>query len=197
MHLAIRRIPRAALAALFAALFGAALPAHAIPVTVGSYSVSGMGADFPSVYDTFAVDGVSFDVAASSVPQAVVLGTYRFEVGPNCWACTLTPSFDALFDLTVGGTTQQVDMPFAWSSSGPNDTLTFADAAPLLFDLGGEGTLQVVVDRIPTLTASSGTVAGNVTATIALTPVAEPGIAALLLGGLGLVAFQARRRLRR
>ena len=101
-----------------------------------------------------------------------------------------------MFDVTVGGTTLQVDMPFAWSSSGPADTLTFANAAALGFDLGALGTLNVA-DRIPTLTAGGGSVTGNLTASIVLTPVPEPRVPALFVAGLGLVAFQVRRRLRR
>jgi len=197
MHHAIRQGRRTLLGALVATFLVAAVPAQALPVSVGSYSVTGLGADFPSDYDTFSITGLSFDVAASPVPQSFVIGRYDFEVGPNCYACTLTPTLDAVFDVTVGGTTLQVDMPFAWSSSGPADTLTFADAAALGFDLGALGTLNVAVDRIPTLTAAGGSLTGNVKASIVLTPVPEPGVAALLVAGLGLVAFQVRRRLRR
>ena len=38
--------------------------------------------------------------------------------GPNCYSCTLTPSFDAILDVKVRGETQQLHIPYAWYSVG-------------------------------------------------------------------------------
>src|SRR3954471_18018238 len=121
----VRSIVQRAAAALACAA-AAAGSAHAVDIHVGSYTKTGIGAEFATPYDTFSFVGNSLTVAASSTPVAVSLGSYSFEVGPNCYGCTLTPSLDALIDITVDGVTQQFDLPYAWYSSGPSDFLTFS-----------------------------------------------------------------------
>jgi hypothetical protein len=105
----------------------------------------------------------------------------------------LTPSFDALVDVTVDGLTQQLDLPYSWSSSGPNDTLTFAAPAPVLFDFGNL-TVLLALDTINTLSSPVGTVTGNVTGVATITAVPEPGTYPLLLAGLAAMTMVARRR---
>src|SRR5437763_11345321 len=77
-------------------LLTAAASAHALTIQVGTYANAGMGAEFATPYDTFTLTGSTFTVAATEAPTVVSFGTFVFEVGPNCSACSLTPSFHAL-----------------------------------------------------------------------------------------------------
>ncbi len=139
----------------------AVAPASAYNISTGSYANSGMGAEFATPYDNLFIDGATLDVALGTSPVSISLGSYTFEVGPNCYSCTLTPTFDALIDVTVDGLTRQLDLPYAWSSSGPDDSLTFATPAPLLFDFGALGQVTLAVESIGVLSSPIGTVHGN------------------------------------
>ena len=174
-------------------------PAQAVSIDVGSYSNTGLGAEFVTSYDTFTITGDSVSIAMPQAPLAFSLGTFWFEVGPNCYSCTLTPSFDAVLDVSVLGETQQLHIPYAWYSSGPNDYLTFSQAAPLMFDFGNQGLLMITLDAIATLVSPGGKVYGDLYATASVvpgsvTPVPEPASYALMLAGLGVIGFVARRR---
>jgi PEP-CTERM motif len=177
-----------------ALVIAAALPAGAATIATDSYAISGLGAEFATPYDNFLIDGASLDVALTEAPVTVSLGTYSFEVGPNCYSCSLRPSFDALIDISVDGLTRQLDLPYTWSSSGPNDTLTFATPAPVLFDFGAMGMVTVAVENLGPLVSPGGTVQGSLNAAVSVTAVPEPGSYALVLAGLGVVGFVARRR---
>jgi hypothetical protein len=174
----------------------AVAPACAVTITTGSYANSGIGAEFQSPYDNFLINGTSIVVAAGQAPIQVTLGTYSFEVGPNCWSCTLTPSVDALIDITVDGMTRQLDLPYSWSSSGPYDTLSFATPAPVLFDFGALGMVTVAVAAIDVLQSGGAVMQGNVYAAVSTTPVPEPTVFGLMLAGLGVIGFVAKRRRR-
>jgi len=191
-------IRHAASVALLAAA-AVAGPAHAVSIDVGSYSNTGLGAEFATPYDTFSITGDKFSIAMPQAPIAISLGTFWFEVGPNCYSCTLAPSFDAILDVKVRGETQQLHIPYAWHSSGPNDFLTFSQPAPLMFDFGNQGMFVIALDAIATLVSPSGKVYGDLYATaslapVSVTPVPEPASYALMLAGFGVVAFIARRR---
>ena len=200
----IRSIIRhAAGTALFAAA-AVAGPAHAVSIDVGSYSNSGLGAEFATAYDTFTITGDKLSIAMpqAQTPIAVTLGSFWFEVGPNCYSCTLTPSYDALLDIKVHGETKQLDIPYSWYSQGPNDYLTFSTPpAPLMFDFGNQGMLVIALDTITTLSSSGGKVYGDLTAMVSVapvtvTPVPEPASYAMMFAGLGVIVFVARRRQR-
>jgi hypothetical protein len=169
-------------------------PAHALVIETGSYANSGIGAEFASPYDNFVVTGATTTINTLTLPSALTLGTFAFEVGWNCNVCSLTPSYDALIDLTVDGVTNHLDLPYSWYSTGPTDFLTFSTPAPLMFDLGSQGWLTIAVDSLGTLSSSGSTVQGNVTGTVSLTPVPEPGTYALMLAGFAVIGFVARRR---
>lgn len=188
----VRSLIRQTAAALVTVAAG--VPAYAIVIETGSYSNTGIGAEFASPYDNFTITGQTVTIAAPMTPVIVNLGQFSFDVGWNCNSCTLTPSFDALIDLTVDGLTQQLDLPYSWYSSGPSDFLSFATPAPVMFDFGSLGLVTVAVDSIGTLTSTIGTVHGNVNATVTVTPVPEPASYALMLAGFGVIAFVARRR---
>lgn len=186
---------RFALTALLVAV--AASPAQAMDVTTASYANTSIGAEFASPYDNLFIDANSFNVTMTGAPIEVSLADYRFEVGPNCYTCSLTPSFDALIDITVDGITRQLDLPYSWSSSGPVDSLTFATPAPLLFTFADQGALTIAVDNLGTLSSSGDAVSGHLTATLTVSAVPEPAPWTLTLAGLGLVAFVKSRRKRR
>jgi hypothetical protein len=195
----IRSITRRAASAAVLAAAAVAGPAHAVSIDVGSYSNTGLGAEFATSYDTFTITGDKVSIAMPQAPVAISLGTFWFEVGPNCYSCTLTPSFDAILDVKVHGATQQLHIPYAWHSSGPNDFLTFSQPAPLMFDFGNQGMLVIALDAIATLVSPGGKVYGDLFATASVapasvTPVPEPASYALMLAGFGIVAFVARRR---
>ncbi len=172
----------------------AVVPAHAIVIETGSYSNTGIGSEFASPYDNFTITGQTLTIAAPTSPVVVTLGQFSFDVGWNCNSCTLTPSFDALIDLTVDGMTRQLDLPYSWYSSGPSDWLSFATPAPVMFDFGNLGLVAITIDSLGIVSNPIGTVGGNVYGTVTVTPVPEPGTYALLFAGLGAISLVARRR---
>jgi hypothetical protein len=195
----IRSIIRRAASGAVLAAAAVAGPAQAVSIDVGSYTNSGLGAEFATSYDTFTITGAKVSMAMPQAPLAISLGTFWFEVGPNCYSCTLTPSFDAILDVKVHGDTQQLHIPYAWHSAGPNDFLTFSQPAPMMFDFGNQGMLVIALDAIAALVSPGGKVYGDLYATASLapasiTPVPEPASYALMLAGFGVVAFIARRR---
>ena len=195
----IRSIIRHAASAALLSAAAVCGPAQAVSIDVGSYTKSGLGAEFATSYDTFTINGDKVSFAMPQTPVAISLGTFWFEVGPNCYSCTLTPSFDAILDVKVHGETQQLHIPYAWYSAGPNDFLTFSQSAPLMFDFGNQGMLMIALDTIATLSSSGGKVYGDLYATASLapagvTPVPEPASFALMIAGFGVIAFVARRR---
>jgi len=188
----VRSILRLGAAALAAAAFAGS--AHAVDIHVGSYVQTSIGSEFTTPYDTFRFVGDTVTVAASPAPAVVTLGSYSFEVGPNCYSCTLTPSFDAWIDLTIDGVTQQFDLPFAWHSAGPSDFLTFSKPNPVTFDFDSLGLVTIAIDAPPPLSSSGATIYGQMTATVTTTPVPEPTTFALFVSGLGAIGFIVRRR---
>src|SRR5450631_294998 len=68
----IRSFMRPAAAALVSAA-AAAGPVHAITIQTGSYSNSGIGAEFATPYDSFVVTGDTITIAPPSAPVVVTL----------------------------------------------------------------------------------------------------------------------------
>ncbi len=192
MRKTLPRVRSAATAAIVALCAGAAA---AVPVTAGSYANTGIGAEFASPYDNLYITGKSLDVAMTAdVPVQLTLADYSFEVGPNCYGCTLRPSFDALIDVTIGGITRQLDLAYTWSSTGPIDSLTFASAAPIRFDLADSRSITLAVADLGVLSSSGDTLRGQLGATLTVIAVAEPSPWMLTVAGLGVVAWFRRRR---
>ena len=68
-----------------------------------------------------------------------------------------------------------------------------------MFDFGNQGLLMITLDAIATLVSPGGKVYGDLYATASVvpgsvTPVPEPASFALMLAGLGVIGFVARRR---
>jgi hypothetical protein len=99
----------------------AVAPAGAVTIATGSYANSGMGAEFATPYDTFVIDAASLEVVPTAAPMTISLGDTPSRSVPTATA-TLTPTFDALIDVTVDGLTRQLDLPYAWSSSARTTT---------------------------------------------------------------------------
>lgn len=179
--------------AVLALASGAAL-AQSITYSGADYASSSLGADFPSPYDIFAYTSVPGGPLDVSSPTSANIGILTFVVGVNCTTCAKTPSFDTPIDFTVNGITQQIDLQYQWSSTGPVDTLTFSTPSALSYDLGSAGMLNVSFDGLSALSGGIGTFSENVTASFSVTPVPEPSSYALMFAGLGVIGFVARRR---
>jgi hypothetical protein len=187
-----RPIVRFAAAALLGA--AAAGSAHAVDIHVGSYVQTGIGADFATPYDSLEFVGNTVTVAPSSLPSAVTLGAFTFDVGPTCTRCVPKLSFDASIDVTIDGVTHAIELPFTWHSAGPSDFLTVSTPKPVTFDFDSLGLVTISIDAPPKLSSSGGAVYGTMTASVTTTPVPEPTTLALFVSGLGAIAFVARRR---
>ena len=188
-----KNLPLVRSAAIALILAASAGSAAAVPITTGSYAKTGIGAEFDSPYDNFYVTGHSLDVALNGGPVQFTLADYSFEVGPNCYACTLRPSFDALLDVTLGGVTRQLDLAYTWSSTGPVDSLTFASIAPVRFDFGDRSVLLSVND-LGALSGSGGVLRGDLGATLTVSAVPEPSSWMLMVAGLGVAGWVGQRR---
>ena len=84
----IRTIIRHTASASLLAAAALAGPAQAVTIDVGSYTKSGLGAEFATSYDIFTITGnnVSFAMPQAQAPLAISLGTFWFEVGPTATA---------------------------------------------------------------------------------------------------------------
>src|SRR3954470_13783184 len=79
----IRSIIRHVASAALLASAAVAGPAQAVSIDVGSYTKSGLAAEFATSYDTFTIIGDKFNIAMPQTPVEISLGTFWFEVGPN------------------------------------------------------------------------------------------------------------------
>jgi hypothetical protein len=174
--------------------FAAAVVATAGLVSFGSaanaltYSTSGAAEQFSlgntlgiaSNYDQLQVLGAQGTIGPNT--STIFLNTLIFTVGPNA----IEPanySFSFTENVTIGGITQQLVVPFNLSIND-SDTLTIAGGTALSF-LVGSNLWNLVVKEI-----------GYLTAQISDPPAATPLPAALVLfgSGLGAMGLFSRRR---
>ena len=83
--------------------------------------------------------GAKVSIGPPPAPVAVSLGTFSFEVGPNCYSCTRRRRRRPRRSSRSTAYTQPAPHSLRVDSSGPNDFLTFSRPAPLVFDFGNHG----------------------------------------------------------
>ena len=189
------KISSFAILAMLAVLPGVSL-AETVVFSTSSYTQNKIGDEIGSDLDQFSIDGASDQSLTFSGSTTATIATYAFLVGGNCTACVLTPSYDAVFQMTLGGQTQTISIPYSWSSIGSADQLAFGQATtPVSFNLGHD--MLTVTALIPpkSLVSSGGTESGNLQATFSITSaVPEPETYAMLLAGLGLLGVRRKAR---
>lgn len=166
-----------------------------VSFSAGSYTKTGLGDEIGSGLDTFSITGNTVGGLSVSGATTADIGSYAFVVGVNCITCSLTPSFVAPITLDVAGYgTQTIDVPYTWSSIKTEDFLTFGKIAPMVFTSSTLPALDFVFKPLPVMGSSGTTVTGNLVASISAVP--EPSTYAMLIAGLGLLTFAARRKAR-
>jgi PEP-CTERM motif len=171
---------------MITAMLGLANVAMADPFLMGSNSIGSLGDEIGSGYDTFTVTGYS-----GTTEGLVDVATLAFDAGPNCYACSSTPSGSLPVALTIGGVMQSVSLPWNWYSTGSTDYLNLGPIDPLTYDLAG-GEIVSVSFVTPAVMSSTGGVVSEVLD--ARFDVPEPASVALVGAGLFGLGMIRRRR---
>jgi hypothetical protein len=187
---------RALIASSAFALLSSGAQAQSLTYSGENFSSSSLGADFPSPYDIFVYTSLPGTVVDASVPTSADIALLTFVVGVNCTTCAQTPTYNTPLDFTVNGITQQIDLQYQWTSTGPVDTLSFLTPSALSFDLGGGSILNVGFNTLSALSGGVGIFSEKLTANFTVTPVPEPSTYALMFAGLGAIGFFVRRQRR-
>jgi hypothetical protein len=114
--------------------------------------ITGIGDEIDSLFDQFFITGLSgnWDTGNSQT-----IADLTFIVGPNCYTCGKTPSGQLDFSLQVGSIAGTASVGWAWSSTGPVDSLAITAPADLTF-VQTDGEVDVVSFAAPTLLTGSG-----------------------------------------
>jgi hypothetical protein len=168
-------------------------PTVAGTFTSGSVSLTGIGAEFPSIFDQINITGGS-GAFLNAGQLGVDIASGLFVVGVNCNPCTdetPTGSFNESFSVNAAPA-QNFVIDWSWSSNYSTDFLTLSIAEGLL-EIGG----YAVTLHITPLNLSSGGDPVPFSLTADLTPTPVPAALPLFatgLGGLGLLGWRRKRK---
>ncbi|HEV7453680.1 MAG TPA: hypothetical protein VGO07_00305, partial [Candidatus Saccharimonadales bacterium] len=98
----------------------ASAPAHAVPYTSDSATVTAIGDQIGSSFDILNAGAVSGSINGSG---PYLLNDLTFTVGPNCNTC-IPSAGSFLENLTINGETEALTISFNWVSGLTTDTLT-------------------------------------------------------------------------
>jgi hypothetical protein len=179
--------------ATIVALGAVASPTAAATFTSGSISLTGIGAQFPSVFDDINIAGGS-GTFLDAGQLGVNIASGAFVVGVNCNPCTNenpTGSFTESFSVN-GSATQNFVIDWSWLSTGPTDFLALSINQGVL-DIGGYiATLHITPMN---LSGSGGSVPFSLTADLVATPIpAALPLFASALGAMGLLGWRRKRK---
>jgi hypothetical protein len=167
----------------------------------GTFQQTGIGAQFPTAFDTVTLSGQTGTATLTNgIPVVLPVNDLAFLVGFNSngpFPYTVGP-FSSARALTINGVAETIDQPFTDTIDLSQDTLALLGGAPTIFTLPGEGTVEVTLLGLPPITTIPGTATGTVSAQFLFTPAAPvPGpssFALLSLGGLALAGWRRWRK---
>lgn len=176
----------AALTIVFAS--GFVVAAQATQFSSGNASISGLGDEINSGYDTFSIVGLNGNWDTGN-PQTIAGLT--FTAAYNCNACTSTPTGLLGFSLQVGSVTETANVAWGWSSIGSADILDVTAPSDLTF-VQANGEVDVVsFQGTLSLVSTGGPVSENLMASV---EVPEPASMALIGAGIAGLGIIRRRK---
>jgi PEP-CTERM motif-containing protein len=167
---------------------GFLVAAQATQFSSGNASISGLGDEIDSGYDTFSITGLNGNWDTGNWQT---LAGLTFTAAYNCNACALTPTGLLGFSLQVGSITETANVAWGWSSIGWADILDVTAPSDLTF-IQATGEVDVVAfQATPSLVSTGDPVSENLMASV---EVPEPASMALLGAGFAGLGMIRRRK---